>query len=289
MTLPSPKELLNRFGLKPKHSFGQNFLSDPSVAERIADLVTGGERHTGEGSPLHVLEIGAGLGALTDRILDRGHTVTAIERDRDLIGPLHELFAEQRESGRLRVLEADAKAADWQAELGDSPRRVLAGNLPYQITGPLLEKTCLFDGDVERAVYLVQKEVGDRLAAPAGGKDYGALSVFVQARFVVKRAFVVGSGAFYPAPRVASAVVLFEPRATLLTRETVAFRQVVSGAFHARRKTLRNAWKSLGPPEWVDALAKEAEIDLDARGETLTVEQFARMGHLLERSRGTDS
>lgn len=280
MKWPPPKELLTRYSLSPKYSFGQNFLSDAGTAQRIASTVLG----EGSNDKAHVLELGAGLGALTGLLLEPGHRVTAIERDRDLVPALSELFAEPISEGRLSVIEADAKTADWDALLQGPERQILAGNLPYQITGPLLEKTCLLATQIDRAVFLVQKEVADRLAAAPGSKDYGALSVFVQARFAVRRAFVVGSGAFYPAPRVASAVVVLLPHAEPISRETPAFRRLVAAAFHARRKTLRNAWKSVTSPELLAAHCAEVGIDLDARGETLGVVQFAELAKKLEQS-----
>jgi len=268
--LSSPKALLEQYGLRPKHSFGQNFLCEIRHAERIAELAapSGQER---------VLEIGAGLGALTAQLLARARLVVAIERDRDLLPILEEVFLPERQSGQLAIVEADAKAADWEGLLGSEPHRVLAGNLPYQITGPLLRRTVALAPRIDRAVYLVQKEVADRLAAAPGSGDYGALSVFVQAAFAVERAFVIRPGSFYPVPRVDSAVVVLSPRSTPLTDETPLFRAVVKLAFAARRKTLRNAWRGLGAGPELERIAAEAGVRLDARGETLGVEQFARV------------
>src|SRR5690606_11292825 len=132
-----------------------------------------------------VLEIGAGLGALTDKMLARGCSVVAIERDRDLLPILGELFAADSAAGVLNIVQADAETAYWDGLLGSHPQRVLAGNLPYQITGPRLRRTVSLAPRIERAVYLVQKEVADRLAARPNSGDYGALSVFAQAEFQV--------------------------------------------------------------------------------------------------------
>jgi len=278
--LPSPAQLLKTYGLTPKHSFGQNFLSDYSQAGKIARLAAPDGDET-------VIEIGAGLGALTHQLLLQGARVTAVERDRDLVPALQEIFAEPSGSGALEVLEADAKALDWGETLtardvpGESKKWVLAGNLPYQITGPLLERSVHMARQIERAVYLVQKEVADRLAAKPSTKTYGALSVFVQAQFAVKREFIIKPGSFLPAPRVDSAVISLTPRMDLLTEETSAFRRVVKGAFAARRKTLRNAWKSLLPVEELERLAESCGVSLDQRGETLSVETFAEMGRRL--------
>src|SRR5690606_24974695 len=142
---------------RPKNSFGQNFLSDPHLAGKLAELC-------GRDGPHRVLEIGAGLGALTSELLLRGHRVTAVERDRDLVPALSEIFDVEIAAGRLEILDADAKAFAWEEAIGSGERFVLAGNLPYQITGPLLEKTVHLGRKITRAVYLVQKEVAERLA-----------------------------------------------------------------------------------------------------------------------------
>lgn len=271
MSGSGPRAQLDQRGLRPKHSFGQNFLVDPGIAARIAELAT-----TPPGGT--VVEIGAGTGALTRPLLERAARVVAIERDRDLVPVLAEDLATDVAAGKLTVVEADAKTADVAALFEGSPGpRVLAGNLPYQLSGPLLERTVGLAKHLDRAVFMLQLEVAERLAAAPSGPDYGALTVFVRAAFDVKRALVVKRGAFYPQPNVDSAVVVLT-RASQITEETPAFRAVVKAAFAQRRKTLRNAWRSL--PLDRDGLARAAEragIDLDARGETLDVSAFARM------------
>lgn len=272
----SPKALLERFGLRPKRSFGQNFLADQNLSARIAELAT-------PEPDVQVVEIGSGLGALTGLLVERAARVVAIERDRDLVPALSELFAEPIGSGRLVLLEADAKQVDFLESLpGLTPqKRVIAGNLPYQITGPLLERVVGIGRSIRRGVFLVQKEVADRLAAAPGTEDYGALSVFVQAQFRVERAFIVRRGAFYPQPGVDSAVVVLDPHPVPISEETAAFRRAVKGAFSARRKTLRNAWRALGSGDEVSRAAELAGVELDARGETLSVEQFAAFARAL--------
>lgn len=271
----SPKALCERYGLRPKHHFGQNFLADRNVARRIAELTaaSGGT----------VVELGAGLGALTLPLLELGARVIAVERDRDLVPVLRRELAAEIAAGRLRVEEADAKAVDLAALFAESPRpHVLAGNLPYQISGPLLERAVAQAPLVERVVFLVQLEVAERLCAKRGDPSYGALSVFTQAAFDVSRAFVVRRGAFYPQPRVDSAVVVLTPLAAP-TRETEEFRELVRRAFEQRRKQLKNAWSgAMGlEPAALEAAAARAGIDLSRRGETLSVEEFARMAREL--------
>lgn len=265
----SLKELRAR-GLRPKKSFGQNFLQDPGLCGRIADLaVADGVRS--------VIEIGAGLGALTRPLLDRCEHVVAIERDRDLVPILNEVFAEAE---GLTVVEADAVRADWPELLASAPApRAIAGNLPYQITGRLMRRIVENADDIARAVVMVQREVADRLIAEAGTESYGALSVFVQAAFDVERAMNVAAGAFSPPPRVGSAVVVLRPNRR--AEETVMFRELVQKAFGARRKKLSNAWRSLAERDVLTAAAETAGVDLNARGETLSVERFAAMAAAL--------
>ena len=149
---------------------------------------------------------------------------------------------------------------------------------PYQITGPLVTLAVRQRVLLQRVVYLVQLEVGDRLAAPAGHEAYGALSVFTQAAFDVERAFVVRRGAFYPQPNVDSCVVVLEPRARPI-EETPAFRELVKRGFGARRKTLSNAWQGVlgATKESLARAAARAQIDLGARAERLAPEAFERM------------
>jgi 16S rRNA (adenine1518-N6/adenine1519-N6)-dimethyltransferase len=273
---PSPKALLERYGLRPKYSFGQNFLADERLAARIAEACAaqGGS----------VIELGSGLGALTRPLLASGVSyVLAVERDRDLVPALAQELAAEVEAGRLAILEEDAKRVDFTTALEGRPRpHVVAGNLPYQITGPLLEKAVHAAPSIERAVFLVQLEVADRMAAAADSDSYGALSVFAQRAFVVERAFVIKRGAFYPQPNVDSAVVTLVPRGA--GPETQAFRNVVRLAFQQRRKQLKNAWASLGADRGVDlsAAAARAGIDLSARGESLSVADFQRMAEELD-------
>ena len=266
----SVRDVLARHGLRPKRHFGQNFLLDRRLAARIA------EQAAPEGAL--VVEIGAGLGALTKPLLERARTVVALERDRDLVPILRSGLEAHIASGRLIVVETDAKRFDYEDTFAAvAPPRALAGNLPYNLTGPLLERLAALGSSIERAAVLVQLEVAERLAARPGTAAYGALSVFVQAAFSVSKAFVVRRGAFHPAPEVDSALVVLVPHAARIADETPTFRALVKAAFGQRRKTLRNAWGKLGAPKALEAAAERAAIDLTVRGETLAVTDFARM------------
>ncbi len=275
----SPKGALGRLGHAPKNPLGQGCLAGRGVAARIAELTApaGGT----------VLELGAGLGALTRPLLERAERVIAVERDRDLVPELRTALGEAVSAGRLTVVEADAKAIDVAALLAGQPApHALAGNLPYQITGPLLTLATRAARHLDRVAYLVQLEVAARLTARPREGDYGALSVFVQAAFDVDRPLVVRRGAFYPQPNVDSALVVLTPRSAPI-EETETFSQLVRAAFAGRRKKLGNAWKGLSPREALASAASRAGIDLERRGEELDASAFARMAVELDVERST--
>jgi 16S rRNA (adenine1518-N6/adenine1519-N6)-dimethyltransferase len=260
--------VLARHDVRPKRHFGQNFLLDGHLARRIAEL------SAPEGAA--VIEIGAGLGALTGPLLDRARSVVAIERDRDLVPALRAELSAHPKAASLRVVEADAKTFDYAGELEQAdPPRAVVGNLPYNLTGPLLEVLAGLAPKLERAGVLVQLEVAERVTARPGTAEYGALSVFLQAAYVVAKPLVVRRGAFFPQPNVDSAVITLEPRAQRI-EESPWFQKLVKAAFAQRRKQLRNAWRALLPGPKLDEVAQKAGILLDRRGETLTVEDFAR-------------
>jgi 16S rRNA (adenine1518-N6/adenine1519-N6)-dimethyltransferase len=283
--MTDPRALLRAHGLSPKKSFGQNFLLDGEVLRAIAAACVP-ER---ERDRAVVIELGAGLGALTAELVPRAARVFAVERDRDLVPLLRAELEGAIDEGRLEVIEADAKTVSLsdlaaRAGAGDGATpRVLCGNLPYQLTGPLLQRAVEHASLFDRAVFLVQKEVAERLAAEPSSKEYGALTVFVQAAFEVAKIRLVRPGSFHPAPDVTSAVVVLSSRRPPIAEETERFRALVKAAFASRRKTLRNAWARLGPE--VIGAADEAGISLDARGETLGVEDFARLDRILSRAR----
>lgn len=256
---------------RPRKRFGQNFLQDHSVVEKIlqaAELSTAS----------HVLEIGPGLGALTGGLLERARELTVMEVDRDLAAALR-----RQEEPRLRVLEGDCLELDWTALLADPPYTLVA-NLPYNISSQVLFKVLDHRQLFSRLVLMFQKEVGDRLCAVAGSSEYGILSVLCQLWFDIRRVTIVPPGAFYPPPRVRSVVLEF--RALAAPRVPVAdehrFRKVVKGAFGQRRKTLRNALAGAGYPlAQLDPALAACAIDPGRRGETLTLTEFAALAAAL--------
>ena len=215
-----------------KKRLGQHFLSDPRILARIADALAATPRDT-------VLEIGPGRGGLTEALASRGARLVVIEKDRDLVPSLRERFP------GVRVVEADALEADWHQLVG-SGTFLVAGNIPYNITSPLIDKA-LTPPRPARIVFLLQKEVAERLAARPGTRDYGALTVGVRTVATVERLFTVPAGAFQPRPKVDSAVVRLTPlTAPLLPdAEIPAFRPFVVGLFGFRRKQLSRGLREL--------------------------------------------
>jgi 16S rRNA (adenine1518-N6/adenine1519-N6)-dimethyltransferase len=267
------RAVLRAAGLTPKKGFGQNFLVAPRVAQRIAEAAV----HEGEPDTT-VVEIGAGTGALTSELAARAARVVAIERDRDLVPVLQKTF---EGTATVQIVEGDAKTFDYE---GLPPGKfVLAGNLPYQVTGALLERATEISPRLVRAVFMVQREVADRLLASPGTKEYGGLTVFVRAAFDVEHVMRVSAGSFFPRPNVTSAVVVLTPRQDRI-EETKLFRSLVHAAFEKRRKTLRNAWRGLAPDVAIADAALVSKISLDARGETLSADQFAAMARALTHS-----
>ena len=252
----------------PRKRFGQHFLTDPAILGRIVDALAPGASDT-------VVEIGPGRGALTDLLAPRCGRLVAIEIDRDLVQSLRDKY-DARSS--VEIVEGDALETDWSAITG--PSFLLAGNLPYYITTPLIFRI-LENPRPRRAVLLVQKEVGARLVAAPGSDDYGALTVNVQVTASVKVVSKVSAGAFHPRPKVDSSIVLLTPLAdqSLGPEEEGPFRRFVQAAFGMRRKTLLRIMREL----WVPDAGKASEIlaalgiEPSARPEVLSPLDFVRL------------
>ena len=257
---------------RPKKSLGQHFLSDPNILDRIVAALDPAPGDV-------VLEIGPGTGTLTERLLAAGLRVVAIEKDRGLAKAL-----EARNTERVTLVLGDALKVDWHAAMAEAvlgiPTFKVIGNIPYNITTPLIDKA-LTAPLPERIVFLVQDEVAARLAAVPGTRAYGALTVGVQAVCRVERLFGVKAGAFRPPPRVDSAVVRLTPLPEPLVSPEARpdFRRLVTACFGGRRKQLRNALAhATGHPAPVVAAALgRMGIDPAARPETVSVAQFAAL------------
>ncbi|MFI5210090.1 MAG: 16S rRNA (adenine(1518)-N(6)/adenine(1519)-N(6))-dimethyltransferase RsmA [Gemmatimonadales bacterium] len=258
---------------RPKKALGQHFLADPGILRRIADAL---EPTPGE----TVLEIGPGPGGLTAQLAGRGIRLIAIERDRDMVPGLRARFPD------VEIVEGDALEENWH-RLAAGPFAVI-GNIPYNITTPLIDQA-LRPPRPRRVVFLVQKEVAERVAAAPGGKEYGALTVGVQSVATVERLFKVPAGAFHPAPKVDSAVIRLTPRQPPLVRddEVAAFRRFVVGLFGFRRKQLGRALRELTgrDAEQAARAVVAAGLTPTSRMETIAPEGFVALfrqgGHAL--------
>jgi 16S rRNA (adenine1518-N6/adenine1519-N6)-dimethyltransferase len=241
--------------------FGQNFLADPHTVARIADAVAPRPGET-------VVEIGPGLGALTGELIARAGRIVAIEIDRDLAARLRERFGERE----LQLVIGDALAFDFTS-LGSRLRVV--GNLPYNISSPLLFHLAAQAHVLSDLTVMLQKEVVARMTAAPATPDYGRLTVMLQATFAIERLFTVPPGAFRPAPKVDSAVARLVPlgAARPAIADAERFASIVAAAFSQRRKTLRNALSGLVAPEAFAA----GGIDPQRRGETLSVAEFVAL------------
>ena len=263
---------------RPKKALGQNFLTDRSVLDRIAALVAPGPGD-------RILEIGPGRGALTDLLAASGAELVAVELDRELVPILTERFAALP---GVRIVAADILRVDLPALLGETgsgPWKV-AANLPYNISSQILFRFVDCRSLFRSLVLMLQKEVGERLAAPPDCKDYGVLTVLCQLHFEVRKEFIVRPGAFFPAPKVDSMVLSLVPRERPLADvgDEGVFRRVVKAAFGQRRKTLWNCLRGadLGPTgERLRAVLDRCGIDPARRGETLAIEEFARLARTL--------
>jgi 16S rRNA (adenine1518-N6/adenine1519-N6)-dimethyltransferase len=251
-----------------KRRLGQHFLTDPRLLARIADALEAGPGDV-------VLEVGPGIGGLTAPLLQRAGRVIAIEKDRELIPLLRSRFP------TLDLIEADALELDWhRLVLPGEPRLLVTGNIPYNITSPLIDKA-LLPPRPGRIVFLVQKEVADRVIAEPGTPDYGALSIGVQAVARAERLFTVSAGAFTPRPKVDSAVLRLTPldRPLISDDQRESFRILVVGLFGFRRKQmLRGIREFTGwdAPRASELLAA-AGIPGTVRPEVLSAAEFVRL------------
>ena len=271
------RHILNRFGIRTQKKLGQHFLVDESVVRQIAESLE-------LKADMPVLEIGPGIGTLTQFLAMTGARVTAVELDRrciEIMGTTLKAY------NNIRIVQGDVLSLDFAELMGTGPFQI-AGNLPYYITTPIVMK--ILEGQVpaEKMVFMVQKEVADRMVSAPGSKEYGALSVAVQYHTKAVKLFEVPSAAFMPPPAVDSAVILCTKRAQPpvdIPSEKLFFR-VVRAAFGQRRKTLANSLQGGGfSKEEVTAMLQETRIKGERRGETLSLDEFAALSRSYARNR----
>ncbi|MEJ2347084.1 MAG: 16S rRNA (adenine(1518)-N(6)/adenine(1519)-N(6))-dimethyltransferase RsmA [Gammaproteobacteria bacterium] len=265
-------------GHRPRKRFGQHFLHDPGVIERIVRAIA---PRPGQ----HLVEIGPGLGALTLPLLQAAGAMDVVELDRDVVPLLEERC---HGAGSLRVHAADALRFHFCDLAPDGQWLRVVGNLPYNISTPLVFHLLGQIRCIEDMHFMLQKEVVERMAASPGGRDYGRLSVMVQYHCRVTPLFDIGKGAFRPAPKVESSIVRLRPHPAppVHLDDPGLLGKMVARAFAQRRKTLRNALKGLLGAEAIES----AGVDPNARAETLGLEQFAALSNQLSAAlRGTHS
>lgn len=274
------KKIMEENGIRFRKEYGQNFLIDPTVPERIAD-------ECADTAERLILEIGPGIGCLTQELCLRYKKVLAVEIDKGLIPVLGETL---REYGNVTVLNDDVMEVDLPALVAREAEGLpvsVAANLPYYITTPILMRLLELGVPFDSITVMVQKEVADRLTAMPGSADYGAITAVLGYYGAARRLFTVSAGSFMPAPKVDSAVIrldLYKEKPIRPADESLFFR-VIKGAFEQRRKTLLNALSAkLGMPKDV-LLAAFAEAGLapDIRGERLSTAAFAALADAIHK------
>ncbi|WP_332633219.1 16S rRNA (adenine(1518)-N(6)/adenine(1519)-N(6))-dimethyltransferase RsmA [Halalkalibacter flavus] len=275
------KEILNKFGFSFKKSLGQNFLIDTNVLRNIVDAANISEL-TG------VIEVGPGIGALTEQLAKRAKKVVSFEIDQRLLPVLDETLAPY---DNVKIIHSDVLKADIhqtiKEEFKDTSDIMVVANLPYYVTTPILMKLLEEHLPIRGIVVMIQAEVADRIAAKPGTKEYGALSIAAQYFAEAERVLTVPATVFVPQPRVDSAVLRLTVReepAVSVSDEPYFF-QVFHASFANRRKTiLNNLVHNLGPKERktdIEEALHEANIDPKRRGETLSLEEFALLSEAL--------
>jgi 16S rRNA (adenine1518-N6/adenine1519-N6)-dimethyltransferase len=256
---------------RPRKRFGQNFLQDASVIRQIVDAVAPAHDDT-------VVEIGPGLGALTRELLEAVKTLHVVELDRDLAAQLPQRLGHP---ANLVVYQADALHFDFAQLWVDTKNKPIkiVGNLPYNVSTPLMLRLMHTLPEVERLVFMVQAEVADRLVAVPGNKDYGRLTLMTQYFCQIETLFAVSNQAFYPVPKVMSAVIACFPHRSLpyVAHNFSTFEQLVKQAFGQRRKTIANTLKTRVSVEQLRA----AGISPRSRPEQVSLAQFVHLSNIV--------
>lgn len=261
--------VIRRFGIHAKHKLGQNFLIRPDVVAAIAEAAELGEH-------VPVMEIGAGIGTLTQALAETGADVTAFELDKSLERVLSHTLEHYK---NIHIIYEDVLKADLKTILGDKDWRC-AANLPYYITTPILLSLIQSDLPISLFVFMMQKEVADRILAKPGSKDYGALTIAVNFDCTAERVLDIPPSAFIPRPQVTSTVLKIRRREkpAVEVKDRKLLFSLVKMGFGQRRKVFTNAMKSGGiSADWIPEILEKADIDGKRRGETFSMEEYARL------------
>ncbi|MGH7960964.1 MAG: 16S rRNA (adenine(1518)-N(6)/adenine(1519)-N(6))-dimethyltransferase RsmA [Candidatus Binatia bacterium] len=261
---------LGELGIRPHRQFGQHFLIDATVVARMIEAARIGPGET-------ILEIGPGLGALSDALAGLATRLYLVEVDTVLAERLRARFAG---TDRIQVIPADFLHLDLASTFSEDAVRVVA-SLPYNVATPILFRLLEYRHKFLDATVMLQKEVAERLSAVPGTKAYGVLSVLIQLYATVTAVCTVEPRSFFPAPKVQSQVVrlVFQRDPRVAVRDTAVFRRVVKAAFAQRRKTLRNTLRAAGYRD-LDTFGAHLSIDMQRRGETLSLEEFAALANV---------
>jgi len=277
ITVPSQRQLLKKFSLRPRKSLGQNFIIDEEILNKIVEMCYCHKDET-------VIEIGAGLGGLTSRLAVQAKMVLAIEKDKKLSQLLKTKIIKQN---NIKIIQQDALHFDYEtaASIAGGPLKVV-GNLPYVIASRLTIKLLKTKKCIKEMILMYQKEVANRLTSQPGNKNYGFLTIIANLYADIEPLFSLGKEVFYPRPKVESALVRFkvlsQPREYLINERY--FFMLVKSAFSQRRKKLRNA---LSPKsshlssDIIERVCREMDLDPGRRGETLSLKEFALLSNNL--------
>jgi 16S rRNA (adenine1518-N6/adenine1519-N6)-dimethyltransferase len=262
---------LGELGVRPHKKFGQHFLVDPTAIDRMLASAGISPEDT-------VLEIGPGLGALSETLAERAARLYLVELDTVLADRLRERFARDQ---RVQVITGDFLGLDLAATFPEPTIHVVA-SLPYNVATPILFRLLEYRQKFSQVTVMIQKEVAERLSATPGTKAYGVPSVLTQLYATVTTVCAVGPRSFFPAPKVESQVVrlVFQEAPRVAVSDETLFRRVVKAAFAQRRKTLRNALRAARYAD-LDAVSARTGLDLQRRGETLNLEEFAVLANVL--------
>lgn len=277
------QEIMKKFGLTTKKSLGQNFITDPNILEKIVGAAEIDQN-------TNVVEVGPGIGALTEVLAQHAKKVLAYEIDQRLLPVLKETLAPYE---NITILNQDVLKSDLESDFKENfhkgPVKVVA-NLPYYITTPIMMHFLESEVELSQLVVMMQKEVAQRITATPNSKAYGSLSIAVQYYMTAKIAFTVPKTVFVPQPNVDSAILVLEkrPQPLVTVKNEKEFFKLVKGAFQLRRKTLWNNLLALyGKNEevksWLEKALAVANIAPNRRGESLSIEDFANLSNALEK------
>ncbi|MCE5263563.1 MAG: 16S rRNA (adenine(1518)-N(6)/adenine(1519)-N(6))-dimethyltransferase RsmA [Deltaproteobacteria bacterium] len=265
--MTSVRKMLALHGIRPRKSLGQSFLEDMNIVRRIVEL-------SGPAGDETVVEIGAGLGFMTEALAKKAGRVIALEVDPRLAAILRERFAGD---GRVEVLRADVLNYDFSSACRGARIKVV-GNVPYHISSPILFRLLEFRRFISDMTLMFQRELADRITASPGGKDYGIPSVMVERYTRVTCGFTVPRTCFYPAPDVTSSVLRMVVRPDTDLSDGALFTKIVRTAFSRRRKTLWNNLRRIAiSDDVVERVFNMSGIDRVRRAETLSVEEFSKL------------